>query len=61
MSESIRNPNVSGSKLGPAGGPFWAHVRAIFGLILGLILGSFWDPFRAHLRAHSGAQLGTCL
>ena len=61
MSESIRNSKVSGSKLGPAGVPFWAHVRALFGSILGLILGSFWGPFRVHFGAHSGAQLGTYL
>ena len=61
MSESIRNSKVFGSKLGPAGGLFWAHFGAHFGLIFGSILGSFWDPFRAHFGTNSGAQLGTCL
>ncbi len=61
MSENIRNSKVFGSKLGPAGGSFWARFGAHFGLIFGPILGSFWDPFWAHFGAHFGPILGLIL
>ena len=42
MSENIRNSNVPGSKLGPAGPPFGLILGLILGLISGPISGPFW-------------------